>query len=141
MTRTALDDLDSRPVQNGRFRTRVDASDGFRPAQPPFPSGKYGFESHPGHQYVRVAALGLRLSDIDFDSSQIAVVHADVPRIRLDDLLHTNATLSLKAGVHPKVVSERLGRSSVAITLDLYSHITPGTSRDAAATVEAMLFD
>jgi integrase len=69
------------------------------------------------------------------------VEKADVPRIRLHDLRHTNATLSLKAGVHPKVVSERLGHSSIAITLDLYSHVTPGISREAAATVESMMFD
>ena len=69
------------------------------------------------------------------------VARADVPRIRLHDLRHTNATLSLKAGVHPKVVSERLGHSSIAITLDLYSHVTPGISRDAAAAVESMMFD
>jgi integrase len=69
------------------------------------------------------------------------VEKSDVPRIRLHDLRHTNATLSLKAGVHPKVVSERLGHSSIAITLDLYSHVTPGISRDAAATVESMMFD
>lgn len=69
------------------------------------------------------------------------VEQADVPRIRLHDLRHTNATLSLKAGVHPKVVSERLGHSSIAITLDLYSHVTPGISREAAATVESMMFD
>lgn len=69
------------------------------------------------------------------------VAETDVPRIRLHDLRHTNATLSLKAGVHPKVVSERLGHSSIAITLDLYSHVTPGISREAAASVEAMIFD
>jgi integrase len=69
------------------------------------------------------------------------VERADVPRIRLHDLRHTNATLSLKAGVHPKVVSERLGHSSIAITLDLYSHVTPGISREAAAAVESMMFD
>ncbi|NLE79448.1 MAG: site-specific integrase [Rhodococcus sp.] len=69
------------------------------------------------------------------------VAEADVPRIRLHDLRHTNATLSLKAGVHPKIVSERLGHSSIAITLDMYSHVTPGISRDAAATVESMMFE
>ncbi len=69
------------------------------------------------------------------------VAEADVPRIRLHDLRHTNATLSLKAGVHPKIVSERLGHASIAITLDLYSHVTPGISRDAAATVESMMSD
>ncbi|MEM1335528.1 MAG: tyrosine-type recombinase/integrase [Actinomycetota bacterium] len=69
------------------------------------------------------------------------VAEADWPGIRLHDLRHTNATLSLKAGVPPKVVSERLGHSSIAITLDLYSHVTPGISREAAATVESMMFD
>ena len=69
------------------------------------------------------------------------VEQAKLPRIRLHDLRHTNATLSLKGGVHPKVVSERLGHSSVTITLDLYSHVTPGISRDAADTVESMMTD
>ena len=54
---------------------------------------------------------------------------------------HTNATLSLKAGVHPKVVSERHGHESIAITLDLYSHVTPGISREAADAVESMVYD
>ena len=52
-----------------------------------------------------------------------------MPRIRLHDVRHTYATLALKAGVHAKVVSERLGHSSIAITLDLYSHVTPGMAR------------
>ena len=69
------------------------------------------------------------------------VTAADVPLIRLHDLRHTNATLSLKAGVHPKVVSERLGHASIAITLDLYSHVTPGISREAADAVESMVYD
>ena len=69
------------------------------------------------------------------------VAVAAVPPIRLHDLRHTNATLSLAAGVHPKVVSERLGHSTIAITLDLYSHVTPGISREAAATVESLMFD
>jgi len=41
----------------------------------------------------------------------------------------------LAAGVHPKVVQERLGHSSIKITLDLYSHVTPGMQKDAAALV------
>lgn len=69
------------------------------------------------------------------------VEDAGLPAIRLHDLRHTNATLSLKAGVHPKVVSERLGHASIAITLDLYSHVTPGISREAADTIEAMITD
>ena len=52
--------------------------------------------------------------------------------MRLHDLRHTHATLMLKQGVHPKVVSERLGHSSVAITLDTYSHVLPGIQAAAA---------
>ena len=50
---------------------------------------------------------------------------AGLTRIRLHDLRHTWATLALQAGIHPKVVSERLGHSTIAITLDIYSHVTP----------------
>jgi integrase len=57
---------------------------------------------------------------------------AGVPRIRLHDLRHTHATLLLAAGVNPKVVSERLGHSSVAFTLDTYAHVMPGMQPDAA---------
>jgi integrase len=61
-----------------------------------------------------------------------AVLAADVPRIRLHDLRHTHATLLLRAGVNPKVVSERLGHSSVAFTLDTYAHVMPGMQPEAA---------
>ena len=61
--------------------------------------------------------------------------------IRLHDLRHTYATLALKAGVHPKVVSDRLGHATVGITLDLYSHVTPAIARDAADVVAARIFD
>lgn len=46
----------------------------------------------------------------------------ELPRIRLHDLRHTHATLALRAGVHPRVVQERLGHANVSITLDTYSH-------------------
>jgi integrase len=65
----------------------------------------------------------------------------DVPRIRLHDLRHTHATLALKAGVHPKVVSERLGHATVSVTLDLYSHVVPSIARDAADQIVRGIFD
>ena len=68
------------------------------------------------------------------------VAASGVPRIRLHDVRHTYATLALKAGVHAKVVSERLGHSSIAITLDLYSHVTPGMARGAADLVASEIF-
>lgn len=63
---------------------------------------------------------------------------ASVPRIRLHDTRHTFASLALKAGVHPKVVSEILGHSTIAITLDTYSHVIPAMQKDAIATVAAL---
>ena len=54
-----------------------------------------------------------------------AVKKTMLPAIRFDDLGHTHATLALRAGIHPKVVSERLGHATVAITLDTYSHAVP----------------
>ncbi len=53
------------------------------------------------------------------------VARLGLPAIRLHDLRHTWATLALEAGVHPKVVQERLGHANVSITLDLYSHVAP----------------
>jgi integrase len=69
------------------------------------------------------------------------VDEAEARPIRLHDLRHTYATLALKAGVHPKVVSDRLGHATVGITLDLYSHVTPAVARDAADVVAARIFD
>ncbi len=64
---------------------------------------------------------------------------AGLRRIRLHDLRHTHATLALQAGVHPKVVCERLGHSSITITLDTYSHVLPTMQRDAAEKVAALI--
>jgi integrase len=53
--------------------------------------------------------------------------------IRLHDARHSHASLMLKQGIHPKVVQERLGHSSIQVTLDTYSHVAPGL-QEAAAT-------
>jgi integrase len=50
-----------------------------------------------------------------------------------------HATHLLSIGVHPKVAQERLGHSSIGITLDLYSHVLPGMQDDAAAKVDAAI--
>jgi integrase len=64
---------------------------------------------------------------------------ADLPAIRFHDLRHTSATLLLAAGVHPKVVQERLGHSQIGITLDTYSHVVPTLQRDAASKLDAIV--
>ena len=66
---------------------------------------------------------------------------AGLPRIRFHDLRHTHATLALAAGVHPKVVSERLGHASITITLDTYSHAIPAMQETAASLVASLVFD
>lgn len=63
----------------------------------------------------------------------------DVPRIRLHDLRHTWATLALRAGVHPKVVQERLGHANISITMDTYSHVMPDMQESAAELVAALV--
>ena len=55
-----------------------------------------------------------------------------LPGVRLHDLRHTHASLLLRQGVHPKIVSERLGHANIQITLDTYSHLLPGLQEAAA---------
>ena len=69
-----------------------------------------------------------------------AVKEAKLPEIRLHDLRHTHATLALQAGVHPKVVSERLGHATVSITLDTYSHAIPAMQEEAAVLIAGLVF-
>jgi hypothetical protein len=64
---------------------------------------------------------------------------ADLPHIRFHDLRHTAATLLLSRGVHPKIASEMLGHSTVAFTLDVYSHVTETLQREVARTMDSVL--
>ena len=62
---------------------------------------------------------------------------SEFPRVRFHDLRHTHATQLLLAGVHPRIAQERLGHSTVALTLDLYSHVTATMQEDAAAKINS----
>jgi integrase len=64
---------------------------------------------------------------------------AELPGIRFHDLRHTSATVMLLMCIHPKIVSERLGHSSVQITLDLYSHVLPGLQELVAMEMDMLL--
>jgi len=66
------------------------------------------------HQFARIAAA------------------AGVSGLRFHDLRHTHASLLLAAGIHPKVVQERLGHSTITVTMDIYSHVVPTMQREAA---------
>ena len=110
------------------------------------------------HRIKQAQALlkfGIRLSDDNFVVAQadgsafqprslthsfaLFVAEHKLPRVRLHDLRHTHATAMLKSRVHPKVVQERLGHSTIAITLDIYSHVLEGMQEDAAEIVDAAL--
>ena len=67
------------------------------------------------------------------------LAEAGLSRCRFHDLRHTAATLMLAEGIHPKIVSEMLGHSNIAITLDLYSHVTPTMQKQATAAMDAIL--
>ena len=62
-----------------------------------------------------------------------------LPHVRFHDLRHSHASQLLRQGVHPKVVSERLGHSTVKTTLDIYSHVVPGMQLDAAMGIDRAL--
>lgn len=62
-----------------------------------------------------------------------------LPDVRLHDLRHAFATTLLVGGVHPEVVSEALGHSSVAFTMDVYSHVLPTMGDQVATAIEAAL--
>ncbi len=64
---------------------------------------------------------------------------ASLPGTRFHDLRHTFASLMLLAGIHPKIVSEALGHSSVAFTLDVYSHVVPGLQEAAGKRLDEVL--
>lgn len=80
----------------------------------------------------------LRPDSITRDWNMLAI-HCGLKVIRLHDARHTHASLMLKQGVHPKVVQERLGHSSIAITLDTYSHVAPGLQQAAAESFDELV--
>ena len=66
---------------------------------------------------------------------------AGLPRLTLKGLRHTWATLALERGIHPRVVQERLGHSTIAITLGIYSHVAPTLHDEAAQLVADLVLD
>jgi integrase len=68
------------------------------------------------------------------------VDRAGVPLIRLHDVRHTYATLSLNAGVEPKVVADRIGHANMAYTLTIYTHRSTGLDQPAADKVAELIF-
>ncbi|HEY33141.1 MAG TPA: site-specific integrase [Dehalococcoidia bacterium] len=110
---------------------------------------------HKEKQELDRTMLGIPLRDDDLVFSDLegkpllpdTVTHAwiklvrrtNLRGIRLHDARHSHASLMLKAGIHPKIVQERLGHSSIALTLDTYSHVAPGLQEAAAESFDKIL--
>jgi integrase len=69
----------------------------------------------------------------------LALRQASLPHIRVHDLRHTTASILLEAGTHPKIVQDLLGHSTIRLTLDTYSHLTPALHGQAAQTMDLVL--
>lgn len=83
---------------------------------------------------------GLRWRDLDLDRRRLTVnqVVAKTRRKKLYDLRHTHASLLINEGVHPKRISERLGHSSIKLTMDTYGHLFDGADQESAAKMEKL---
>ena len=64
---------------------------------------------------------------------------AGLPQVRFHDLRHSAATLLLSQGIHPKIVSELLGHTTIRVTMDIYSHVLPDMQREAVLAMERLL--
>jgi len=82
----------------------------------------------------------LSIPNLTYRYFRPVLTKAELPRIRLYDLRHSCATLLLIAEENPKVVSERLGHSTIVLTLDTYSHVLPTMQQGATARLERLLY-
>lgn len=97
-----------------------------------------GFDRPAEYVFTKIDGSTLQPQNVS-QAFETIIRKAGLPRIRLHDLRHTHATLALAAGVHPKIVGERLGHSNIQITLDTYSHVLAGLQGEAAEQVAALI--
>lgn len=98
-----------------------------------------GASWHPGG-LVFADQIGRPLDGTHMAHTFRAVLAAHgLPRIRIHDLRHTAATLLLEAGLHPRVVAERLGHSTPALVLNVYGHVTERMQEQATAVLDRVL--
>lgn len=92
--------------------------------------------------YVLTQVDGRPMNPIKVSQEFTGIVReAGLPHLTLHGLRHAHATLLLSRGIHPKVVSERLGHSNIAVTMDTYSHVIPGIQEQAALALDEILAD
>ena len=75
--------------------------------------------------FTTITGTPLNVGNLTYRSFRPLLKRAGLPQIRIHDLRHTAATLLLGKGVHPKIVQEMLGHSTITQTMDTYSHVLP----------------
>ena len=89
--------------------------------------------------FVFTSSIGTPMMGSDVTRRfQSLLAAAGLPRMRFHDLRHGAASLLLAQGVHPRVVMEMLGHSTIALTMNVYSHVIPELQREAADKMEAV---
>jgi len=142
-------------LYGGEFSVREPKSTHSRRLIPLPPSLAVLLRSHKEHEEQRKKLLGKTVAPTDLvfsrydgsplDPSTVSHTFADIvtksglKNVRFHDLRHAHASLMLRTGANPKVISERLGHSSIAITMDIYSHVMPGLQEEAAIRFEEAL--
>ena len=142
-------------LYGGEFSVREPKSAHSRRLIPMPPSLAVLLRRHNEHEEQRKELLGVTVSPTDLvfsryddhplDPSTVShnfgdiVTKSGLKNVRFHDLRHAHASLMLRTGASPKVISERLGHSSTAITMDIYSHVMPGLQEEAAIRFEEPL--
>ena len=142
-------------LYGGEFSVREPKSAHSRRLIPMPPSLAVLLRRHNEHEEQRKELLGMTASPTDLvfsrydghplDPSTVShnfgdiVTKSGIKNVRFHDLRHAHASLMLRTGASPKVISERLGHSSIAITMDIYSHVMPGLQEEAAIRFEEAL--
>lgn len=112
-------------------------------------------KEHKERQSLERAKLGITQKDDDLVISDVQgkplrpnivtlawsnlIARCGLKPIHLHDSRHTHASIMLKQSAHPKIVQERLGHSSISITLDTYSHVAPGLQEAATAGFDKLV--
>jgi integrase len=94
------------------------------------------------HDLVFCSEFGMPLSipNLTYRYFRPILETAELPQIRLYELRHSHATLLFVADEHLKVVSERLGHSTIRLTADTYSHVLESMQKASASKLENMLY-